>query len=126
MQQQQQQQQQADHRKRRNVAIGAIALLVSWTVVATFCVCLYLLVRPVPPAYDSLLRMRMVTLNQTMWSLTTQTELLNGELSEVANAFVSLADLIQNNDAVLYNSTERTRVGLIMLLKYLQQTSGGG
>ena len=123
--QQLQQQQQQQERQRRNVAIGAIALLVSWTVVATFCVCLYLLVRPTPPtAYDSLLRSHMVTLNQTLWSLAAQTELTNGELSDVANAFVGLADLIQTNDALLFNSTERTRAGLIMLLKYLQQKAG--
>ena len=79
-----------------------------------------------------LIAQRIGTLNQTAWGLAAHTEVTDGELGDLARALSAVGGMMQTLDAenaILFNSTERTRQGLLLLLQYLlaqvKQAEGG-
>ena len=67
---------------------------------------------------------RISSLNQTAWGLSAHTELVDGELYDLGLAMNSVGEAmmtLQAENALIFNSTEHSRHGLLLLVKLLAQ-----
>ena len=67
---------------------------------------------------------RISSLNQTAWGLSAHTEMVDGELYDLGLAMNSVGEAmmtLQAENALIFNSTEHSRHGLLLLVKLLAQ-----